>query len=197
MTMLKIMVCSLAAMLGFFSAPVVAEGRAYRIELIVFLQAMPNTEVFEQAVSQIQWPSGLTELSSYKQAETTDLDDSYAALAREPGYRPILHVAWVQAAGEGGMSAPVHIQDGDAKLDGYLQVQGEPGLQMTVDLELVADSVDGISMSSASASADAPYRVSVGKTVIYRLNEKRSVKLNELYYLDHPTFGVIAKISSL
>jgi len=195
MTMLKIMVCSLAAMLGFFSAPVVAEGRAYRIELIVFLQAMPNTEVFEQAVSQIQWPSGLTELSSYKQAETTDLDDSYAALAREPGYRPILHVAWVQQVGEGGLSAPVHIQGGDAKLDGYLQIQGDPGLHMAVDLELVADSEDGVSKSSASA--DAPYRASVGKTVIYRLNEKRSVKLNELYYLDHPTFGVIAKISSL
>jgi len=195
MTMLKIMVCSLAAMLGFFSAPVVAEGRAYRIELIVFLQAMPNTEVFEQAVSQIQWPSGLIELSSYKQAETTDLDDSYAALAREPGYRPILHVAWVQQVGEGGLSAPVHIQGGDAKLDGYLQIQGDPGLHMAVDLELVADSEDGVSKSSASA--DAPYRASVGKTVIYRLNEKRSVKLNELYYLDHPTFGVIAKISSL
>jgi len=193
--MLKIMVCSLAAMLGFFSAPVVAEGRAYRIELIVFLQAMPNTEVFEQAVSQIQWPSGLIELSSYKQAETTDLDDSYAALAREPGYRPILHVAWVQQVGEGGLSAPVHIQGGDAKLDGYLQIQGDPGLHMAVDLELVADSEDGVSKSSASA--DAPYRASVGKTVIYRLNEKRSVKLNELYYLDHPTFGVIAKISSL
>jgi len=159
--------------------------------LIVFLQAMPNTEVFEQAVSQIQWPSGLTELSSYKQAETTDLDDSYAALAREPGYRPILHVAWVQPVGEGGLSAPVHIQGGDAKLDGYLQVQGDPGLHMAVDLELVADSEDGGSKSSA----DAPYRASVGKTVIYRLNEKRSVKLNELYYLDHPTFGVIAKIS--
>jgi len=195
MTMLKIMVCSFAAMLGFFSGPVVAEGRAYRIELIVFLQAMPNTEVFEQAVSQIQWPSGLIELSSYKQAETTDLDDSYAALAREPGYRPILHVAWVQQVGEGGLSAPVHIQGGDAKLDGYLQIQGDPGLHMAVDLELVADSEDGVSKSSASA--DAPYRASVGKTVIYRLNEKRSVKLNELYYLDHPTFGVIAKISSL
>jgi len=192
--MLKIMVCSFAAMLGFFSGPVVAEGRAYRIELIVFLQAMPNTETFEQAVSQIQWPSGLTELSSYKQAETTDLDDGYAALAREPGYRPVLHVAWVQPVGEGGLSAPVHIQGGDAKLDGYLQVQGDQALQMTVDLELAADSEDGI--DKASVSADAHYPVSVGKAVVYRLNEKRSVKLNELYYLDHPKFGVIAKISA-
>jgi hypothetical protein len=32
--------------------------------------------------------------------------------------------------------------------------------------------------------------------IIYRLTEKRSIKLNEVYYLDHPKFAVIAKISS-
>jgi hypothetical protein len=34
-------------------------------------------------------------------------------------------------------------------------------------------------------------------TVIYRLNEKRPIKLNDVYYLDHPKFGVIVKVSSL
>jgi len=180
MTMIKIMVYSLAAMLGLFCSPLLAEGGAYQIELIVFSQAMPNTEVFEQTAQSTQWPSDLTELSAYKKPEITTLDDSYAALSKDATYQPILHVAWVQPVGEGGLNAPVHIQSADGKLNGYLLMQQGQGLQMTVDLELTSNSSDGS-----------------GKGVVYRLNEKRSIKLNEVYYLDHPKFGVVAKISPL
>lgn len=178
--MIKITAYSLAAMLGLFSNPLLAEGGAYQIELIVFLQAMPNTEVFEQAASQIKWPSDLTELSAYKKPDTTTLDDSYAALSKDATYQPILHVAWVQPVGEGGLNAPVHIQSADGKLNGYLQMQQGQRLQMMVDLELTSNPDDGS-----------------GKAVVYRLNEKRPIKLNEVYYLDHPKFGVVAKISLL
>ncbi|MCK9395549.1 MAG: peptidoglycan binding protein CsiV [Methylobacter sp.] len=177
---MKIMVYSLAAMLGLFGSPLSAEGGAYRIELIAFSQAMPNTEVFEQAASQIKWPSALTELAAYKKPDNTTLDDSYAALSKDPAYRPILHIAWIQPVGEGGLSAPVHIQGADGKLNGYLQVQHEQGLQMTVDFELASD-----------LGGDS------GKALIYRLNEKRFIKPNELYYLDHPKFGIVVKISLL
>lgn len=180
MTMIKITAYSLAAMLGLFCSPLLAEGGAYQIELIVFLQAMPNTEVFEQTTQSTQWPSDLTELSAYKKPEITTLDDSYAALSKDATFQPILHVAWVQPVGEGGLNAPVHIQSADGKLNGYLQMQQGQGLQMTVDLELTSNSSDGS-----------------GKGVVYRLNEKRSIKLNEVYYLDHPKFGVVAKISHL
>lgn len=172
--MLKIMVYSLAAML--FCSPVLAENGAYQIELIVFLQAMPNTEVFEQTASQIKRPSGLTELSAYKKPDNTALDDSYAALSKDSTYRPILHIAWIQPAGNG----PVRIQGADGKLNGYFQMQHEQGLLMTVDLELTSNQNDDS-----------------GNAIIYRLNEQRPIKFNEVYYLDHPKFGVIAKISPL
>lgn len=180
MTMIKIIVCSLAAMLGLFSSPLLAEAGAYQIELIIFSQAMPNTEVFEQTAQPTHWPSGLTELSTYKKPDATTLDDSYAALSKDSTYQPILHVAWIQPVGDGGISAPVHIQSTDGKLTGYVQLQHEQGLQMMVDLELTSNSGDNF-----------------GKAVIYRLNEKRAIKLNEVYYLDHPKFGVVAKISPL
>lgn len=179
--MIKLMVCSLAAILGLFSSPVLAEGGAYQIELIVFTQAMPTTEVFDQATQPAQWPPDLTELPAYKIPDATMLDDSYAVLSKNSAYKPILHVAWIQpVVGEGGVSAPVHIQGAEGKLNGYVQIQQGQGLQMMVDLELTANSVD-----------------SSGKKLVYRLNEKRPIKLNEVYYLDHPKFGVIAKISSL
>jgi len=180
MTMLKIMACSLAAILGLFSGPVLAEGGSYQIELIIFSQAMPNTEQFEQPASQINWPSDLTELSAYSKPDATILDDSYAALSKDSAYRPILHVSWIQPTGEGGLSAPVHIQSADGKLNGYLQMQHEQSLQMAVDLEYASNQSD-----------------SSGNSIIYRLNEKRPIKSNEIYYLDHPKLGVIAKISAL
>ncbi|MGZ4969081.1 MAG: CsiV family protein [Methylobacter sp.] len=181
MTILKIMVCSFAAILALLGGPVLAEGGPYQIELIVFTQAMPTTEVFEPTTQPTQWPSDLTELSAYKKPDATTLDDSYAALSKNSAYKPILHVAWIQpVVGEGGISAPVHIQSADGKLNGYVQMQHGQGLQMMVDLELAANSGDGS-----------------GKALLYRLNEKRLMKLNEVYYLDHPKFGVVAKISSL
>lgn len=178
--MIKIMVYSLAAILGSFSSHLLAKAGVYQIELIIFSQAMPNTEVFEQTDSQINWPSVLTELSAYKKPDHTALTDRYAALLKDPAYQPILHVTWVQLVGNGELSVPVHIQGADGKLNGYLRMQQDQGLQMTVDLELTSNSGDGFS-----------------KTVIYRLNEKRPIKLNEVYYLDHPKFGVIVKVSPL
>lgn len=170
--MVKIMVFSLAAMLGFFSRPLLAEGGAYQIELMVFSQSTDSSEVFDQVTSQLKWPSGLTELTTYKRPDNTSLDDSYTALSKDSAYTPILHVAWI------GDGSPVHIQGLGGKLDGYIQMQRDQGLQMTVDLELSAYSdIDG------------------KKSLIYRLNEKRFIKPGEVYYLDHPKFGVIVKIS--
>jgi hypothetical protein len=177
MGMTKIMAYGLAAILGLFSGNLLAEGNAYQIELIVFSQNMPNTEVFDQAESRIKWPPALTELSAYKKADNMTLNDGLAALSKDPAYRPIVHFSWIQSA---DVVVPVHIQSPDGKLNGYLQMQHEQSLQMMVDLEYASNQSDNS-----------------GKSIIYRLNEKRPVKLNEVYYLDHPKLGVIAKISAL
>lgn len=176
MTILKIAIYSLATILGFFSPPLSAEGGAYQIELMVFSQTMPTTEVFEQAARPTQWPPDLTELSAYKKPDSTTLDDSYAVLSKDSSYLPILYIAWIQSVGDGGLSAPVHIQNTDGKLNGYVQIQQGQNLQMAVNFELTSNSE---------------------KTVAYRLNETRLIKPHEVYYLDHPKFGVIAKINPL
>ncbi|MGZ5075805.1 MAG: CsiV family protein [Methylobacter sp.] len=178
--MIKLAAYVFTAMLGIFNGPVLAEGGGYQIELIVFSQSMPNSEVFDQTSSRIQWPPDLTELGAYNKAETTSLDDAYAALVKDSVYRPILHIAWIQPVMEKGAGAPVHIQARDGKLNGYLQIQHEQSLQMTADFELSSNLNEGSS-----------------KTVVYRLNGKQSIKLNEVYYLDHPKFGLVVKISAL
>ena len=178
--MMKIIAYSLAAMMGLFSPSLLAEGSAYQIELIVFSQKMHNTEVFDQTSRSIRWPSDLTELSAYQQPKNTTLDDTYAALSKDSAYRPIFYAAWIQPIAAGGVSTAVHIQSSDGNLNGYVRMQQDQGLQMVVDLEL------GSGLGDDS-----------GNEVVYRLNEKRSIKPGEVYYLDHPKFGVIAKVRPL
>jgi hypothetical protein len=180
MTMVKMLLCGLTALIGFYSSLALADGNTYQIEAIIFAQNTPTDEVFDQTSSQIGWPPDLTELSVYSKPEQTLLDDAYAALSRDSAYQPISHIAWVQQMNKGEQAAPVHIQGVKNGLNGYIQLHYIQGLQMTVDLEL----------NSGSG-------VSSGETLIYRLNEKRPIKLNEIYYFDHPKFGVVVKINLL
>jgi hypothetical protein len=176
--MTSLMVYCLAMLLNFFSGQVFAEGNDYQIELMIFAQNMPNSEVFEQTESQIKWPADLTELSVYKKADTMSLANAYAALSKDPVYKPVMHVAWLQTIAEGALSSPVHIQGGEGALNGFVRIQRGQTLQLMVDLEYVPDQVGSAAL-------------------IYRLNENRRIKLDEIHYLDHPKFGVVAKVSRL
>lgn len=166
MILLKI----ITAMLVLIGGQAVAEEGAYQIELVAFTQAMPTTEVFEQTSSQLKWPADLTEPDAYHKPEHLALADTYAVLSQASTYRPMLHEAWISP-----LNAPVHIHSSDGKLNGYVQLQQGQGLQLLVDMELTADTLDGVG-------------------VVYRLNEKRPVKSGEIYYLDHPKFGLVVRV---
>lgn len=176
--MTNLVVYCLAMLLNFFSGRVFAEGSDYQIELMIFAQNMPNSEVFEQTESQIKWPADLTELSVYKKADAISLADAYAALSKDPVYKPVMHVAWLQSIAEGALGSPVHIQGAEGVLNGFVRIQRGQTLQLIVDLEYMPGQVNG-------------------EALIYRLNENRRIKLDEVHYLDHPKFGVVAKISQL
>ncbi|WP_394752408.1 CsiV family protein [Crenothrix sp.] len=75
--------------------------------------------------------------------------------------------------------SPVHITNNDGRINGFVQ------LKNTSSLELFADFEYTISSPHSDSKPE----------VLYRLNETRPIKLNEIYYLDHPKFGVVAKIT--
>ncbi|CAA9889955.1 Peptidoglycan-binding protein CsiV [Candidatus Methylobacter favarea] len=185
MPIINITAYSLAFLLIIFSHNLRAEASEYQIELIAFAQTMPDTEVFDQTESQIKWPAALTELAELKHSERGVLDGGYAAISKVPAYRPVLHIAWIQSIGENNPGAPVHIKSEDGQLNGYLQIQRGKTLQLLVDLEYTPGQRD----SSVNSFYSEP--------VIYRLNQKQPIQLNEIYYLDHPKFGVIATIKRL
>jgi hypothetical protein len=162
-------------MLGLFCSHVSADTRLYKIELIIFAQDMPSTEIFEQAESQIRWPRRVVNRSAYQRVtpENMTLHGSYSQLARAYNYHPLQHIAWVQPVGSNSLSRAVKITNTDGSVNGFFRLQRGHLVHMIVDLEYSAGDV------------------------IYRLNEKRRFKLNETHYFDHPKFGVLVRVSPL
>ena len=122
-------------MIAFLSLIAKAESGMYQIELLVFSQSLPTTEVFDQTISKIQWPTALTELSAYQQIGNKALKDDVSALFQDVVYQPIAYYSWLQSTGLGNVILPVHIQSADGKLDGFIQLRNAQPIELIVDLE--------------------------------------------------------------
>ncbi len=160
---------------SLFCINVNAGDQVYKIELVIFSQDMSNTEVFNQTDSQIAWPSRVVNRSAYTKvgSQYMDLHGSYAALKRSQNYRPLMHVAWIQSVRSNRKGSAVKIRNSAGTINGFFRIQRGILVHMIADIEYSPGSI------------------------IYRLNEKRRFKLNETHYLDHPKFGIIARISPL
>lgn len=151
--------------------------RFYKIELVIFSQNMPNSEVFDQTESMIEWPGQVVQRSSYKSVSPKymALYESYAKLGQGQNYQSLMHIAWIQGAKKNRLSSAVKIANADRTIDGFFRIQRGNLIYMIADIEYSPSSYAG--------------------PVIYRLNEKRRFKLNEIHYLDHPKFGILARVS--
>jgi len=165
--------CLLTVVLILNSLSLMAESKSYKIELLVFAQDKPSSEVFDQYDSQIQWPTRLVDISKFPQAPLS-LTGIRAKLQRTVGYHPLLHTAWIQAIGSNRISTAVHFTNNSGTVNGFFRIQRGHYLHLITDLEYTPDG-----------------------SLIYRLNEKRRFKLKEIHYLDHPRFGVIVRVYPL
>ncbi len=163
-------------LLCLFSAAVSADDKAFKIELVIFAQDKPSSEIFDQERSEIEWPRRLADLGNYPQVapEHMSLSGIAAKFERSAGYRALLHAAWTQAVPADSIGTAVQLQNSSGSVNGFLRLQRGHYLYMLADLEYNPTG-----------------------SVYYRLNEKRRFKLNELHYLDHPKFGVIVRVSPL
>jgi len=164
-----------AAFAGF-SSQLLADPGQYQIELIIFSQNLPTTEVFSQSSSEIQWPTNLYEQSDYQKPDSLTLAPNYTAIASNTNYQPLLHTAWIQKIGDRDSATSVHVNSPDGRINGFISVQRNQSILLTADLE---------------------YSPGGGNSgLVYRLNDNRQINLDELNYLDHPKFGVIAKVTA-
>ena len=151
-------------------------ARNFRIEVIVFQQNSPTSETFPQVSTELSWPN----IIQQDFRDNISLQRIYSSLATNYAYQPVWYKSWVQSFASHRTSGamPITLGDGDL-LNGFVRVQRGHYVQLLFDLEY----------SPGGSNAESP--------VIYRINEKRRVKLNEIHYFDHPRFGVIATIRSL
>ncbi len=166
----------LASVLILFSLHVHAAGGLYSIEILIFSQNMPNTEVFDQTESKIAWPRRMIPGASLERlgSDSMKLYGSYSKLARGQNYQPLLHRAWIQAVKENSVSDGVRIRGGNGTINGFFRLQRGSLIHMIADIEYSPES-----------------------STIFRLNEKRRFKLNEVHYLDHPKFGILVRVSPI
>lgn len=164
----------LALLLYCFNNLALADQRWFQVELIVFQQQAPNTEVFEQIESKIAPVTRYARASAGKKT----LPGTYNRLKRARDYQPFFYQSWRIPVSSGSISLPIDVSETDVNLNGWIKIQRGHLLHVIADLEY----------------SPAVYG---SEQLIYRLAEKRRVLLNEVHYLDHPLFGAIVKLSPL
>lgn len=190
----------------FFSVAIMADERWYQVEVIVFSQNAQNTEVFEQTSPELSLPANLAFLSqseyalpsllqnpvAYARVKPEDrlLNGSYNNLQRNSNYQPLLHESWVQPAKSNQVNKGVHLgvkgnNNEEDILNGILKIQRGHYLHLIMDMEY------------APGQFTSTDETAFSEPVIYHLKEKRRLRLNEVHYLDHPTFGIIVTIKPL
>ena len=162
----------LALLLFCVSSWVIADQRQFQVELIVFQQQSANSETFEQMESEIAPVVRYARAS----AGTKTLQGTYKRLKRSRAFKPFYYQSWRISVGSGSIGLPIDISEPGTHLNGWIKIQRGHLIHVIADIEF-SPSADGV------------------EQLIYRLNEKRRVLLNEVHYLDHPLFGAIVKVS--
>ena len=162
----------LALLLFCFNSWALADQRWFQVELIVFQQQAPNSEIFEQTETAIEPVKRYARVS----AGNKTLRNTYNRLKKSRAYQPFYYQSWRIPVSSGSVSLPIDVSGYDVNLNGWIKVQRGHLIHVLADLEF-------------SPPARGTERM------IYRLTEKRRVLLNEVHYLDHPMFGAVVKVS--
>jgi len=139
------------------------------------------------------------------------LKKEFYMLKKNPEYRVIQHIAWLQQPSNRTQS--VHIYGGNtyqgqqiqvygtreyrpydpnvtSELDGYISIQLQRYFNVTLNLQLSEPSsrLDKITGKNIFDTTQTPL-------FYFRFNQTRRTRSNELNYIDHPLLGVLLKIT--
>ncbi len=179
----------LAALLLALALPVVASAERLRVDLLIFLNPASAAEAgtaprhpdSEQAFA-LDDLRGL----SYKGIAllpegNSTLNAEWKLLSASRIYKPLLRLSWLQEApsAEGGPALRLYLPGGDgiSGLGGWVRLHAGPRIALSADLEYL------------QAGAD---RQPLG----LRLQQKRTLGLDALHYLDSPRIGLLARVSA-
>jgi hypothetical protein len=137
-----------------------------------------------------------------------ELQDQASLIGKRDMYRIVAHMAWIQPGYSRTDAVPFPVAklagaasglDGDLTLflSRYLHMQfnlsisGNPGLD-NLDPEDPQAMGSAYSLPMATLPGQEPVQPPV-----YRIDERRRMRSGELHYIDHPVFGVLARVSKI
>lgn len=180
----------LAIALLAIALPLSAIAERLRVDVLIFLNPLsaeeqgtaPRHPQDERALSLDDAPglayAGITLLP----ANTSTLAAEWATLTASKRYKPLLRLSWVQESpsSANGPALRLELPGGDrlSSISGWLRLQGGRNIALSADLEAVQP---------------GPDRQPLG----LRLQERRTLALDTLHYLDSPRIGVLARVTSV
>lgn len=188
--------------------------RMYQVELIVFARTESNPQEHWPADVKLGYPENLISLKAdgnspegFSLLPQTDrsLNSQAATLARSGSYTLLYHQAWRQMiygrktniAISGGKSFGGHQElEGSIALNvgQYLKIQTNLWLTQFVpagtNLTEVWPELPSLPNGFAESEKNSNYLI---KRIV-KVSQERSMRSNEIHYIDHPLLGIIVKI---
>lgn len=185
-------------------------------------EQQPETvaEPVEDSAGDLQRPAPadeeLAEIPTFEQAglrvlgpQDFQMTRTWDRLVRLDAYRPLMHTAWIQPTIEQDQTAAIRLRrlgNPPLRLDGTVSLYLSRFLHLVVDLSLedkkplrptatrerIRRYDDNRNYPSMSFDADL-----MTPSLVYRIQEDRIFRNNEVRYYDHPKFGVIARITRI
>jgi len=152
----------------------------------------------EQPATPADYQSELQQRSfRFEPSSSFLLSPQIARLQRNPVYRVVFHRAWIQPVPDRDQLLPMLIQVGDRigggwRIEGILGVTRERYLHLDTRLWY---SLDPGQTPDVTTSPDTGFAERGANGAGYmELHEQRRMRSGELHYLDHPKFGVLARV---
>lgn len=175
------LIAIISLVFGLTGAVSAAAPSSYKIEVVVFQHQMPELEGGENLAStrprDLAADLAIAELPAAASDES-ELSAIVQALEKDTRYRILAHQRWTQTAEAKSATRPVRISDAGQKLDGVFRFYLSRFLHVEMSLVLQ----DGATPNP-------------GDTPVYRLQEHRRVRTQELHYFDHPKFGALVRVT--
>ncbi|OGI37968.1 MAG: hypothetical protein A2140_09170 [Candidatus Muproteobacteria bacterium RBG_16_62_13] len=158
----------------------------YNVEVLVVEHRLPDLEGGETWVK-TDLTDLVTELRQAGQetntgSETSVLGRAGTKLAKDGKHRVLVHRHWTQQGQAKSDTKPVRLQNGEKTLDGVARVyQISRSLYLDLNIALTVEKL----------RLDRP---DDAKSPVFRLQEHRRIKLQEIHYFDHPRFGVLVRV---
>jgi hypothetical protein len=180
----------------------------YAVELVVFRNLMPDLEG-KEIWSPDRVSTNIPGLDQARNAAdsndgTTDIGKAVAILETNDKYQVLTHQRWIQTADARSSSPVMRITDPADDLDGTVVFYMSRFLHVDVDL-LLKDESDKKENSTPGAADVQPIPASASgvdtgmnnQELVYRIDESRRIRSNQMNYFDHPKFGVLLQITPL